>query len=99
MNKTYSHCCGTCYKTYFSYEADRLFCCSHCEAFYMRNGRGYKYDITSKPGPKPKPKIIPIKQEEPEEVKKPKKKVDLKNIMYRDMFKSYIPRGLKVMRG
>jgi len=101
----FNHRCGNCGKSYLCADKDRIFCASLCEARFKSKGRGNNVLELSEEERREKQIALNHKKNTENEMKrestpqKEKKYVDLKDLMYADTFKPYIPKGLRVMRG
>lgn len=101
----FSHRCKNCGKSYLCADKDRIFCTSLCEARFKSKGRGNIVLVLSEEERRANQIVLNQKKNKKNETKrestpkKEKKQVDLQNIMYADMFKLHVPKGLRVMRG
>jgi len=102
MNKNlYRIKCKDCGRSYLSADKDKFYCTSHCETRHKHPER-YRYNKkqTKKKDPVEKKPVISEQQRWLNKKSiSDRKKQHLDNIMYRDTFKKYIPKNLKVMRG
>lgn len=101
----FAHRCENCGNSYLSYDKEKVFCSSTCEARYEYKGHGNKYLRLSEE--ERRYNILSDRQKQNKKnslkrqaaPKKEKKIIDLKSIMFKDTFKPYVPKNLKVMRG
>jgi len=102
--KLYKHFCLICGHSYLAYDKDKIFCSSDCEArkswedkhpkaVRIRQERKLEEDRKKKPKE-------PVNEAKRFLNKKPQSNTrDSQYIMYRDTFKKFFPKSLKVMRG
>jgi len=113
-NRLHSHHCRRCTRSYFSPDSNKVYCSSSCEGrdqyedLYPHAKKKPIKNNEVKPEPltfdrKPDAKTQEIldsnerwgKRKHPSE----RPRQDLQKAMYRDTFKKWIPKRLKVMRG
>ena len=111
MNKKlFSHECKRCVKTYLAYDKDKVFCSDNCESKFRFRQKHPLIKRGTKRTKEPKPIKEYVSKEKKPVITEQEKwlnkksiddrpKQDLQRIMYRDTFKKYIPKNLKVMRG
>ena len=104
-DRLFNHRCMNCGNSYLSPDKERIFCHTGCQDNFKKKKRGNHVWNLSEGERIEKNKISLQKLRENNKLKReslPKKEkeyVDLKSLMYRDTFKEYIPKKLKVMRG
>lgn len=101
-NYLHSHSCKRCNRSYYSVESEKIYCSSSCECRdkYEKLYPSQKVEKKPKIYVDSKKKVIDEKERWLN--KKPlsdRPRQSLKHIMYKDTFKKYIPKSLRVMRG
>lgn len=104
-SRLFPHRCKNCGNSYLCADKDRVFCTSRCECNFRIKGRENKIlklseeEIKNKQLSSLKKLNERNKMERQPTPKKENKYVDLKSIMYKDTYKPWLPKSLRVMRG